>query len=171
MLYFLCRALGCEKVLEVGHAEGYSSFYLASAVKDNAQRFQMKGNMYYGIDIVQTEKVQEALTSRGLPHTIINLDSMKLTPETFGTQFDLIFQDGCHDEEHVVHEFNTMWPALKPGGYWIAHDSAGPAEEGWHRIMKERRYQFDALRFLCVYGLGVIHKTEGLDPEKRYWTP
>lgn len=182
MLYFFARATGAEQVLEIGHAEGYTAFYLAHAVKDNGVRFGMKGNRYHGIDIAQTEKTEASLLRQNLPVIIKELDSMKLTPETFGKQFDIIFQDGNHDKEHVVHEFKTMWPALKPGGYWIAHDAAGPAEEGWHEIMKlledvvsdpedfvKYKYSCEHIRFLSIYGLGILRKTEGEDPEKRYW--
>ena len=52
MMYFLIRALRCEKVLEIGTAQGYTALYMASAVRDNAVRFQYRNPMYYGIDIV-----------------------------------------------------------------------------------------------------------------------
>jgi len=92
MLYFLVRQFGCEQILEIGHAEGYSSFYLAHGVKDNATRFKMWGNHYYGIDIVQTDKVRENLEAEGLPVTITNKDSMTLDETSFpGMVFDMIF--------------------------------------------------------------------------------
>jgi len=97
MLYFIARAMGAEQVLEIGHAEGYTGFYLANAVKDNGQRFGMKGNMYYGIDIVQTNRVRECFQTWNLPATIINMDSMTLPGPLKDIKFDLIFQDGCHE--------------------------------------------------------------------------
>ena len=118
MLYFIVRALGCEQVLEIGHAEGYTSHYLAHAVKDNATRFGMKGNRYYGIDIAQTEKTRNALEKEGLPVTILNIDSIKLTPDTLkDIKFDLIFQDGAHDTEHILHELDILYPADNRKGY------------------------------------------------------
>ena len=83
MLYLLVRQFGCEQILEIGHAEGYTSFYLAHGVKDNATRFNMSGNRYYGIDIVQTEKVREQLLAEGLPVIIENKDSMTLSKDSF----------------------------------------------------------------------------------------
>ena len=176
MLYFLTRALCCEQVLEIGHAEGYSSFYLAHAVKDNGVRFNMKGNMYHGIDIVQTEKVRKNLTDAGLPNTILNLDSMELKPETFNKQFDLIFQDGCHDTEHVLAEMENMYPTLKGEGkgYWIFHDCYGPAEEGFRELVKlieKGKYNFEWCTILCVYGLAILRKMDGYDYNKRHWVP
>ena len=177
MLYFLLREIGAEQVLEIGHAEGYSSFYLANAVKDNATRFGMEGNKYYGIDIVQTDKVREQLLKKDLPVDLRELDSMKLTPETFkGVNFDVIFQDGCHDTEHVLYEMATMYPQLKGEGkgYWIFHDCFGPAEEGFQAVMKLIQagvYNFEFIRFFTPYGLAILRKMEGWNEEKRHWTP
>jgi len=175
MLYFLVRQLGCEQVLEIGHAEGFSSFYLANGVKDNATRFGMAGNRYYGIDIIQTERVREQLLSEDLPVILIEKDSMTLTNETFpGVVFDLIFQDGNHDAAHVMYEFKTMWPQLKGegNGFWIAHDCYGPAEEGCRELVqyiKDNNFNIEFLRIPGQYGLLMIRKMDGLDPDKRFW--
>lgn len=177
MMYFLLRELGAEQVLEIGHAEGYTAHYLAHAVKDNATRFGMAGNKYHGIDIVQTEKVRKALMDQGLPVDIRELDSMKLTKDTFGeTLFDVIFQDGNHDNEHVLFEIETMYDRLKGEGkgYWIAHDVFGPAEEAYPLIKKHMdsgRFKFEVIRFFSPYGLAIFRKMDGWDESKRHWTP
>lgn len=176
MFYFLIRQLGCEQVLEIGHAEGYSSFYIASAVKDNATRYGMAGNKYYGIDICQSDKVRQELMKSNLPVNVFELDSMKLTPQTFpDVRFDFIFQDGNHDDEHVIYEFETMWPQLKLGGnsFWAAHDCYGPAEEGCRKLIqliKDKKIPVEYIQIPGAYGLLLIRKLEGLDPEKRHWT-
>jgi len=176
MLYFLVRQFGCEQILEIGHAEGYSSFYLAHGVKDNATRFGMAGNHYYGIDIVQTESTREKLEKENLPITILNKDSMTLDKDSFpGIMFDMIFQDGCHDTEHVLYEFDAMWGQLKGNGdgYWIAHDCYGPAEEGCRKLIqkiKDENMNVEFIRLTGMYGLLIIRKLDGLDPEKRFWT-
>ena len=175
MLYFLLRDIGAEQVLEIGHAEGYTAHYLANAVKDNATRFGMKGNKYYGIDIVQTEKVRSALEAKGLPVDVRDVDSMTLSPETFpGLLFDVIFQDGCHDTDHVLHEFKTMWPQLKGEGkgYWIAHDVFGPSEDGMKKIkhlLDDGIYKGEYIRIFSCYGLMIIRKMDGWDESKRHW--
>lgn len=177
MLYFLLRELGAEQVLEIGHAEGYTAHYLAHAVKDNAVRFGMSGNKYYGIDIVQSEKTRAALVAQGLPVDVRELDSMKLTSQTFpDVVFDVIFQDGCHDTEHVLYEMETMYPQLKGEGkgYWIFHDCFGPAEEGFQEVMKliaAGKYDFEFCRIFTPYGLAILRKMEGWDKEKRHWVP
>jgi len=170
MLYFFARAIETHKILEIGHAECYTAWYLANAVQDNGIRYQVKDGQYYGIDIVQTDLAIERL--KGLPVTIMNLDSANLTKDTFkDITFDLIFQDGAHDTEHVLYELETLYPQLKGEGmgYWIFHDSAGPAEEAWHKVIKNDKYKFEYVRILSPYGLSIMRKIEGIDPEKRYW--
>ena len=175
MFYFLLRELGVEQVLEIGHAEGYTAFYMANAVRDNAIRYGMAGNKYYGIDIAQTESVRKSLLDLNLPVDIRNMDSINLTPETFpGIVFDVIFQDGCHDREHVLHELKTLYPQLKGKGqgYFIMHDVFGPAEETFHEVMqmvKDGIYQFEYVRFFTPWGLAILRKMEGWDESERHW--
>ena len=175
MMYFLTRQFGCEQVLEIGHAEGYTSFYLANGVKDNATRFNMTGNRYYGIDIVQTESVREKLLAANLPVVVENKDSMTLTKDSFpNIVFDLIFQDGNHDEEHIMYEWETMWPQLKGEGkgYWLGHDVYGPGEIGCAKLLetiKERNIPVEFVRLGGMYGLLLIRKMEGYDPKLWKW--
>jgi len=173
MLYFFARAIEAHKILEIGHAECYTAWYLANAIQDNGIRYQVKDGQYYGIDIIQTDLAVERL--KGLPVTIMNKDSMTITPETFkNITFDMIFQDGAHDEEHVLYELETLYPQLKGNGqgYWIAHDIFGPAEEAYHKILKmiPDKYNFQHCGiWSSSYGLGIFRKMEGYDYEKRYW--
>ena len=115
MMYFLARAICAERILEIGHAEGYTAFYLANAVKDTGIRFQCSSNCrYYGIDIAKTEDLRKILEDRNLPATIIKKDSLSLAPDDFeGIIFDIIFQVGCHDAEHILHELKVLYPKLK----------------------------------------------------------
>lgn len=170
MLYFFARAIEAHQILEIGTAEGYTSFYLAHAVKANGIRYQVTNGRFYGIDICQVEKTQEKLNQYKLPATILNLDSMLITPETFkDIKFDMIFQDGCHETDYVLRELEILYPQLKPNGYWIFHDSAGPAEEAWHKVIKDDRYKFEYIRFITPYGMSMMRKIEGVDPKKRFW--
>ena len=175
MLYFFARAIEAHKILEIGHAEGYTAHYLAHAVKDNGLRYQVTSGMYYGIDIVQTESTREKLEKEELPVTIMNLDSMTITPETFkDITFDMIFQDGAHDEEHVLYEIETLYPQLRGdgAGYLVMHDVFGPSEEAFHKLIPllTTKYKFEWCRiWSSAYGLGILRKIEDCDLEKRYW--
>jgi predicted O-methyltransferase YrrM len=170
LLYFFARAIEAHKILEIGHAECYTGWYLANAVKDNGIRYQVTNGQYYGIDIAQSELAKERLT--GLPATILNLDSAKLTQDTFkDITFDLIFQDGAHDTEHVLYELETLYPQLKGEGqgYFIMHDIFGPSEEAYHKVLKMNyNFQHCAI-WSSAYGLGIFRKMDGYDYEKRYW--
>lgn len=174
MLYFLIRALRCEKVLEIGCAQGYSSLYMASAVKDNATRFQYREPMYYGIDIVD-KGVAKNLDARGLPNNIQFYDSIGLHRESYGdAKFDLIFQDGAHDVEHVLHEMEILYPKLKGEGkgYWIFHDCYGPSEPAFlelKTLIKDKKYNFEYVRLDDeIYGMAILRKMEGYK-ESLHW--
>lgn len=170
LFYFFARAVEAHRILEIGTAEGYSSFYWAHAIKDNGIRYNVSDGEFIGIDIVQTESTQEKLLAEHLPVKIYNMDSMTLKTNSFGDRFfDVIMQDGAHDTEHVLYELEVLYPQLKPNGYWIFHDSAGPAEEAWHKIIKDDRYKFEYIRFITPYGMSMMRKIEGVDSEKRYW--
>lgn len=176
MLYFLTRSLLCEKVLEIGSAEGYTAHYLAHAINDNAIRHNYNNAMYYGLDILQTEKVKECLDKEKLPNTLINIDSINLTEDTFkDIKFDMIFQDGAHDKEHVIHEIKTLWPQLKGNGngYWIFHDTRGPAEQGYKGTLeyfKEKNIDFQHINLDDnIYGLGIFRNMEGFNYSSSFW--
>lgn len=178
MLYYLIRALACEHVLEIGTAEGYSSLYIANAVKDNGTRYKMAGNMYYGVEILdgKVRDVSNELTKREIPNDIRVMDSINITKDTFkDVKFDLIFQDGAHDKEHVLYELETLYPQLKDKGqgYWIAHDIFGPCEEAYKIIfkqIKEGKYDFQYVTISEIYGLGIFRKMTGYDYDKIRWT-
>ena len=169
MFYFLIRAMGCEQALEIGVAEGYSSYYMAHAIKDNATRYQMFGNKFYGIDIALQKNTVENLEADGLPVELHEMDSMDLPGPMAGVVFDIVFQDGCHDKEHVVHEFKTMYPQLKGDGkgYWICHDCFGDPERNAvlgvaeiKRLVDEGFYNMQYCEFWDIYGLAVFRKMD-----------
>jgi len=172
--YFLVRSLKCEKVLEIGTAEGYSSWYLANAVNDNAVRNGYTDAIFYGIDIVKTEDVKKELDKVGLPNIILNLDTANLTPQTFdGIQFDLIFQDGNHEKKYVLHEIDVLYPQLKGNGlgYLLMHDIMGPSSEAFQEIkdmIKKGIYNFEyTILDDGIYGLAVLRKMENYI-ERKY---
>lgn len=176
MLYFFVRQICADRVLEIGHAEGYTSFYLANGVKDNATRFNLTDNVYIGIDIVQTESTREKLVKAGLPVIVENKDSMTLTKDWHSEipAFDLIFQDGNHDAEHIMYEWETMWPRLRlgGGGWWLAHDVYGPGEIGCQDVLDRIRKEKIPVEFARLggqYGLLMIRKMEGYDPRLWKW--
>lgn len=163
MMYFLARAICAEKILEIGHAEGYTAFYLANAVKDNGVRFNSSDKCrYYGIDIAKTEETRENLEKKGLLVTIINKDSLTLTPEDFkDLTFDIIFQDGCHDSEHILHELKVLYPKLRKGGFWLFHDCCEPAKDSFEELeglIGSGVYDFEYVQIPEIHGLAILRK-------------
>jgi predicted O-methyltransferase YrrM len=172
MLYYFARAIGAEQILEVGVAEGYTSWYLAHAVKDNATRYKMYGNMYYGVDILdRTEVVKPKLDAAGLPNTLIQMDSINLTSETFkDVRFDMIFLDGCHDRDHIRHEAEVLYPQLKGegNGFMLLHDVYGPGEVGCHEVIKNPKYNWEYVRICEIYGIAILRKMDGYKEGLRW---
>ena len=172
MLYFFARAIGAEQILEIGMAEGYTTWYLANAVRDNAIRYKMQGNMYYGIDILdRTEVVKPKLDAAGLPNTILKMDSINLTSDTFkDVRFDMIFVDGAHDRDHIVHEVDVLYPQLKGegNGFMILHDIYGPGEIGGHEVIKNPKYNWEYVRICEIYGIAILRKMDGYKDYPRW---
>jgi hypothetical protein len=119
--------------------------------------------------------VKENLNKHDIPNTILQMDSMEITPETFkDVTFDIIFQDGCHCTEHVLYELETLYPQIKEDGkgYFLMHDAVGPSEEAWRIIrqqIKEGKYDFEYVVLSEIYGLGIFRKMEGYDYNKKRW--
>ena len=92
LIYWLCRCANALTVMEIGMAQGWSSFFMASAVKDEATRHGVNG-MYYGVDITDHLDLIKSMTDRDVPVTFINKDSLDLIPSDWDNkQLDVVFQ-------------------------------------------------------------------------------
>jgi len=170
MLYWISRIVGAFNTLEIGVAQGYSSYFLASGVKDNGVRYNQSG-MYYGCDVVDRSEFLNPLIEMGLPVTHLIRDSILLTADDFDNRpLDLIFQDGFHNTDHCLQELELFYPMLKGkgAGYIVIHDVYGPCEEYCNAIVKDPRYEFEFIRFLTAYGFAILRKMEGYD-DRKYW--
>src|SRR4030042_845236 len=93
LLYWLCRDVNAINALEIGMAQGWTSFFMAAAIKEECAR-QGANGMYYGVDIDDKSELVERMRERGAPVTFIHKDSLDLKPEDWDNkQFELIFQD------------------------------------------------------------------------------
>lgn len=183
MLYGLARVIGACNILEIGVAQGWTSGFLAWAIKENNTRYGMTGK-YYGLDIADKSQMQSSHHAVGLPSEIIQhpagsvdfLEKQKLwTPEFF----DLIFIDGWHNVEYVKKEVALLYPLLKGNGngYMIHHDMYAWCERIFPfmtamqapDIKGDMRPAWEYTRFLPNYGLGIFRKMEGYDHNKEFW--
>lgn len=177
LLYALGRVIGIHYALEIGVAEGYSSGFLAWAVKECNTRYAANGR-FYGLDCSDKSHIQKTHDELGLPSTFIQdhhgsvhwLENQKIIhPETL----DLVFIDGLHQTEYVTREVELLYPLVKGNGngYICLHDVYSTVEEAFLPIARDPRYQFEVMRFLPNYGFGILRKMEGYDHKKIFWGP
>lgn len=174
MLYFMARSIDAFNVLEIGMAQGWTSFFLASAVKDNGVRHKVKA-MYYGNDIFEErQEVIDNLHARGLPATFLCKNSLDLKRSDFPAdpdfKLDLAFIDGWHSTGHILREFDFIYPMIrdKGQGYIVLHDAYAFGEEAIKEIVKTYK-KVEYIRFMNNYGLAIFRKMDDYDYEKSYW--
>jgi len=174
LLYWLVRCCGARYVAEIGIFMGYTSYFLASGVKDNMTRLSGAGQ-YYGVDISgKCAELQKKLRDKNLPATMIQMDSYDMNNKSFpGTsKFGLVFIDGWHSTQHLYKEIDTLWPMLhdKGRGYMVIHDVYGWVMEPMQKILADPKYNKEVIRFPDNYGLAIIRKMDNYreDPSKTW---
>lgn len=187
LLNFLIKASTGINALEIGVAQGYSSYFIAQAIQYNNQRFNMNGK-FIGIDIGDKHDLFKSMQDDGLPVQFIQGDSVEVLPTLKDIKFDFIFQDGYHNTEHCLKELRLFYPMLKGNGdgYLVIHDVYAQCEEYFKEIIdnnkdnysycsstfdfnKYREWHFEYVRFLNNYGLAICRKMEGYDFTKEFW--
>ncbi len=174
MMYWIMRAITGPNAVEIGVAQGYTSWFIAQGVKDNNTRFGCDGK-YVAIDIGDKRPIFDPWIKDGLPMEFWQTDSLKVTHEMLNEAFpsgiDLIFQDGWHNTEHCMKELELYYPHLKGNGdgYLIMHDIYAYCEEYYKEVMKDPRWNFESVRFLNNYGLAICRKMDGYDHDKVFW--
>ena len=162
MMYCFIYALGLRHILEIGVAQGWTSYYLARAAHHN-------GGHFYGIDIDESycQMVRDGLDSKKLPHTIVSADTKDLEKLDFIPQLDFAFLDGEHSTEAVLHEVEMIYPLLGENGtgFIFIHDiiDAGNSD-AWWKLKNDSR--FEGIGMNANYGLGILRKMKGMDYEE-----
>lgn len=104
------------KLLEIGINDPR---YLNSSVHMWSQYFD---KLYFvGFDIkdcsrFDNDKIHTFQGNQG------NVDDLNRCVEKFGSNYDVIIDDGSHFHEHHMISFNTLFQHLKKGGYYIIED-------------------------------------------------
>lgn len=170
LIHFLMKSSTGINALEIGVAQGYTSFFMATAVKYNSMRYGMNGK-YIGIDIGDKTEQFNEMKAMDLPVEFMHMDSLEAIPQIKDIKFDVIFQDGYHNTEHCLKELELFYPMLNDNGdgYLIIHDVYAYCEEYYKTMMKDSRYKFESVRFLNNYGLAICRKMENYDYDKVYW--
>jgi len=138
-IYYLARAIGAKKVLEVGTHLGASTSMLALALRNSA----VPSPKLITVDILDVNGPRGAwaqLNSRQ-PKAILealkcNFAEFVTSPslaflKTCNSKFDLIFLDGLHKATTVYQEVPAALQLLNPGGLILLHDFFPNAEPLW----------------------------------------
>ena len=120
-LYAICRALRPAHIFETGTYWGYSTAYLAAAVRDN------------GTGCLHTFDIY-ARAGRHVPRTLRphvrfyrGKSSVAAMPAVLQSASpSLFFQDSRHDYEGVFEEMSLAAPNLAPGAVVLFHDFVVP---------------------------------------------
>jgi predicted O-methyltransferase YrrM len=164
LIYLFAKIHNARNILEVGVDYGYSSYYLASAAKEN-------GGMFYGIDILQDmcDRTGKLLTESNLPHKLLCADTKKLQKLDFVDDLlDIAFLDGEHTTEAVGHEIELVYPLLKERGFGFIfiHDIVDMGNAGiWLKLKSDPR--FETVGIEVNYGFGICRKLEGVRYEEK----
>ena len=152
VLYFLVRLVKPKVVVETGVASGASSAHILRALEDNGQ------GKLYSIDVppedLPTGKtsgwiVPDSLRKRWLLHIGDSKELLHPLLKGLG-QIDCFLHDSLHTYEHMLWEFKTVGPHLRPGGLFLAHDVG--RHEAFRDFMSEMRVPWSGYRVFHVLG-------------------
>lgn len=85
----------------------------------------------------------------------------------FGDEsIDLLHIDGLHTYDAVSEDFRTWFPKVRPGGIVLFHDvQARMMDFGVWRFWGELQREYETFTFNQGFGLGVLRKPGGAEPE------
>ena len=80
---------------------------------------------------------------------------------------DLLHIDGLHTYEAVREDFTNWYPKVKPGGIVLFHDVMARIKDfgAWKYFEELEREHEDVFRFNHGFGLGVLRKPGGPEPD------
>ena len=120
LLYLCVRSLRPSLVVETGTGAGFSTAYILLALKKNDH------GKLYSIDffkdgeecgwIIPTDLKNRWILMKGLSGQLLNPLLSQLG------QIDIFIHDSDHSYENMINEFRTVWPYLRKGGIFLAHD-------------------------------------------------
>lgn len=143
-LYAICRACRPQSVFETGTYWGYSTAYLAAALRDEKDSNAGSGKVYtFDIYARAGRHIPRSL----LPHIEMHRGrpSVEAMPAVLGKVTPgLFFQDSRHDYQGVADELQIVKPHLPPGAVVLFHDFVEP---------QVRKAAVDVLNDFVVYEL------------------
>lgn len=140
VLYGLVRALRPQYVVETGVAAGLSTSFLGAALIENGrgELFSIELPPSGGPAVALADGSRYSWQERGVGwaipnqirlglgdrHQLVLRDVRLALPDLLQTipQVDLFFHDDLHTPDHMIWEYETVWPRLSPGGVLVSDD-------------------------------------------------
>lgn len=151
-LNLLARAQGARRIVEIGGSVGYSTIWMAEAVRANG------GGRVISLEL-DPEKIREQrlyLEAAGLFGEVEQIcgDAARVLPELDGP-FDMVLLD--HWKDLYIREFDLVWPKVRTGGVVVADNVLIPAVvvEDMRAYTKHVRSLPDARSLTVPVGMGI----------------
>ncbi len=159
ILYGLTRALRPETVIETGVAAGVSTSFIGAALienghgmlysvelppADSAARVHLDGAAFdwpdSGVGWAIPEAIKHGMGSR---HTLVLQDVRVALPILIEHLpcIDIFFHDDLHTPDHMLWEFELVWPHIRLNGVLISDD----VNFGWIQFCRKHRLGEHAL--------------------------
>jgi len=170
-LYALARLTKPRLILETGVFDGFFSACFLQGLHVNAETEGVDGRLV-SIDLPAYKSIT-ASTSRMLRTNLpVGCEPGWVIPEYLRTRWhvhlgdshellprissdvgtiDLFFHDSLHTYDHMMFEYQTIWPRLKPGKLLLSHDVH------WNRAFRDF-FREHRQRGHIAHGFGVIKK-------------
>ena len=125
LLNMLLRIAGAQNVLEIGMSTGYSTIWMAEAIrKNNGKVITVEKNSK------KILRAKENFVSAGLTdiieikHGIAKEILTEMSNKEFGNYFDLVFMDA--DKEECINYFDLVLPMVKKNGLIVTDNMLFP---------------------------------------------
>ena len=99
------------KLLEIGVQSGAS----LRMWKQYFPKAQIYGLDYYDVDVMQEDRIK---VFKGMQNNIELLEQVLLDGP-----FDIIIDDGSHQNKDIMASFEYLFPRMKPGGIYVIEDT------------------------------------------------
>ena len=168
--YMAIRAVQPQTVVETGVANGVSSAHILLALQRNERgmlhSIGLNDPQYLPLGKSLGWIVPEPLKSRW---NLLVGDSRRLLPSLLaklGT-IDVFIHDSLHTYDHMLWEYRTAEPYLRPGGLLISDDAA------WNSAFPEFSHEVSARHARILRGVGFLEKNsppqiDGQPSSRRY---
>jgi hypothetical protein len=171
VLYGIVRSMRPGCVIETGVAAGIANSFINAALLENeagilysielppadvGTGMHQDGGRFgwqaFGVGWAVPPEIRQAIGSRNI---LILEDVRTALPRLLRDlpQVDFFFHDDLHTPDHMVWEYNTVWPHLAVNGLLVSDDS----NFGWIRFCRERKSR--DRQFLNLSRLTAIRKT------------